>query len=128
APRQAARARQRTAAAHVELLDQPPRELDEPAREEPAETRDRSARVVVEAAVLRDRELEDEAAALAVLRDVPEARVEHLARAGVRDVAAGDRDPPPARLAQPRERVDQLALPVAVDARDTDHLPPAAGG
>ena len=74
--------------------------------------------------VLGDRELEHEAAALAVLRDVPDAGVEHLARRRVRG-----RRPCPATLivpsasgAEPGERVDQLGLAVAVDAGDADDL------
>ena len=43
-PESAAGLRLRPAAAHVELLDQPPRALDEPPREEPAEAASRAAR------------------------------------------------------------------------------------
>src|SRR5437773_10491271 len=118
--RQRGRPGRRSAAADVELLDQAPRELDEPSREDPAEAGDRRAVVVVELGVLGDRELEDEATALPILRDVPEARVQHAARGRPLDLPAGDRDAAALTLAEARERLDQLTLAVAVDARDAD--------
>src|SRR5581483_1084139 len=92
AARERAGARQRTAAADVELADQPPRPLDEPTWEEPAPPGCRRLVEVVQLDVLRDRELEHEPAQLPVLRDVAEAGVERDARAAVRHVAAGDPD------------------------------------
>ena len=75
ATRERAGARLRAAAAHVELLDEPRRPLDEPPREEPAESRVRRAAVVVQRDVLGDRELQHEPAPLAILRNVTETRV-----------------------------------------------------
>ena len=72
--------------------------------------------------VLGDRELEHEPAPLSVLRDVPEARVEHRRALGRSTSPAGDDDAPTLPLAQARERLDQLALAVAVDACDADDL------
>ena len=56
--------------------DQLARALDEPARAQPAEAGVRLVPVVVERQVLGEREVEDEAAALAVLGDVAEPSVE----------------------------------------------------
>ena len=56
------------------------RARDQPPREEPAVLRVRLLAVVVQRDVLRQAEVEDEAAQLAVLGDVPDARVEALAR------------------------------------------------
>ena len=81
---EAARARLRAAAAHVELLDQPCGALDHPRGKQPAPLRVRRLRVVVQPDVLRDGELEDETAPLTVLRDVPDAGVEHVARVAAR--------------------------------------------
>ena len=72
--------------------------------------------------VLGQRELEHEAAALAVLGNVTESLVEMLRRTGVRDVEPADAHAATGRLDQPTKRVDQLRLPVAVDAGDSDDL------
>ena len=56
----------RAPAANVEVLDQLCRALEQPLRIEPARLRGRRVAVVVQRDVLRDRELEHEAAALAV--------------------------------------------------------------
>ena len=72
--------------------------------------------------VLRDRELEHEPAPLAVLGDMPHSRVEHLPGRGVAELAACDPNRAAPHRAQARDRVDQLGLPVAVDARDADDL------
>ena len=79
--------------------------------------------VVVQRDVLGERELEHEAAPLAVLGDVAHAGVEHLARGVVRDVLAVDLDSAAGRVPQAGERLDQLALAVAVDAGEPDDLP-----
>src|SRR6185312_17280543 len=79
-----ARARVRAAAADVEVVDQPGGARDQAARIEPAEPRGGRRAVVVNRDVLGDRELEDEAAAVAVLGDVPDARVEHPPGGAVR--------------------------------------------
>src|SRR5581483_10563268 len=116
-------ARPRAAAADVEVLDQLPGAGDEAARVQPAPLRIGLLRVVVERDVLRDRELEHEAAALPVLGDVADAEVEHPAGGDMmRDVAAGDRDRAGGRAQEARERVDQLRLAVAVDSGDADDL------
>ena len=121
-PESAPRAGLRAAAAHVELADQRAGALDQAAREEPAEPGSRRSVVVVQRDVLREAELEHQAAMLAILRNVADARVEHVARAAVRDLLAGDPDRARPGLAQAGDRVDQLGLPVAVHARDPDDL------
>src|SRR5207248_616824 len=68
------------------------------------------------------RELEHESATLAVLGDVTNADVEHLARRRVLAKAAGDPYGPVVRSTQACDRVDQLRLSVAVDAGDADDL------
>src|SRR5262249_13085625 len=78
--------------------------------------------VVVEGDVLGDRELEYEAAPLAILGDVADAGVEQLARAAVGVDLAADGDLPGGCAEEAGERVDQLRLPVAVDAGDADDL------
>ena len=93
AARQRRSARLRAAAADVELVEQL---RGAPRRSAPG-TASRASRsaplVVVEDEVLRQREVEDEAAPLAVLGDVAHARVEGLARRRVsRASLAGDRD------------------------------------
>ena len=73
--------------------------------------------------VLGDRELEHEAPPLPVLGDVPDAGVEHLARARVVGPRAPRRGSSPLSiLLQSGDRVDQLRLAVAVHARDADDL------
>ena len=84
--------------------------------------RDRRAPVVAQAEVLGEREVEHEAAAVAVLGDVADAGVELAADVGVRDVGAVDADRAGQRAAQAGERLDELALAVVVDARDADDL------
>ena len=123
-PESAPAVRLRAAAADVELLDQPPRPLDQPLREEPPEARVGRLAVVVERDVLGDREVEHEAAPLAVLRDVAEAGVEVLARARrcVTSSPAERRRARSSALPQAGDRVDELGLAVAVDAGDPDDL------
>src|SRR5579884_1229399 len=122
AARKAAGTRHRAPAAHVELADQRRRAADELPGEEPAPLRVRWARVVVQRDVLRDRELEHEPAPLPVLRDMAEPGVQHAPRILTGAVAAADHDPAARDLLQPRDRVDQLGLSVAVDAGDADDL------
>ena len=79
--REVPRLRLRVAAAHVELLDQATRPLDEHLGSKPAEPRVRRVAEVVQGGVLREREVEDEPVAMAVLRNVADARLEHRQRA-----------------------------------------------
>ena len=79
--RERCRPRVRPAAADVETLEQPPCPAHELLRKEPAEAGVRLLVVVVQGDVLGEREVEHEAAALAILRDVADADVEDLARA-----------------------------------------------
>ena len=116
------RARLRAAAAHVELLQQPSCTRDEAAREEPAELRVGLVAVVVQRDVLGERELEHEPAPLPVLGDVPEPRVERARASAPVTSSPPTRDRARSALAQAGERVDQLGLAVAVDARDADDL------
>ncbi len=55
-------------------------------------------------------------------RDVPEPGVEVAIRVCVRHILSGNRHAAVVRLAQARDRVDQLGLAVAVDACDGDDL------
>ena len=71
--------------------------------------------------VLGDRELEHEAAPLPVLGDVAEAGVEHP-RTLVPLTSRPATLTAPLCAPQARDRVDQLGLAVAVDARDADDL------
>ena len=60
---------------------------------------------------------------MAVLGDVAQpGLVDHLLRASRVESLAAHRDRPRSRVAQARERVDQLALAVVVDAGDADDL------
>src|SRR2546427_5143764 len=77
--RQRGGARARPSTADVELPEQLARPLDDPPRVEPAVARVRLPLVVVEHEVLGEREVEHEAATLAVLGDVTDAVVERLA-------------------------------------------------
>src|SRR5207249_2222335 len=78
--------------------------------------------VIVQCDILSERELEHEAPALAVLRNVAEATVENPRRGSSRDVASADLDAPGGRLAEAGDRVDQLCLPVPVNPGDADDL------
>ena len=115
-----ARERERPAAADVELLDQTGRPLDEPGREEPAALRVGRLVVVVQRDVLGEVELEHESAPLAVLRDVPDAGVEHRARRGaaLRARVRRRRSVPLSIRRRPVIASIELGLPVAVDAGD----------
>ena len=94
---------ERAAAADVELLDQAHRPLHEPRGVEPAVLRVRRPVVVVQREVLGEVELEHEPAALPVLRDVPDPRVDHHARREVAlELAAADRDASRSRSAAGR--------------------------
>ena len=113
----------RAPATNVEVLDQLCRALEQSLRIEPARLRGRRVAVVVQRDVLRDRELEHEAAALPVFRDVPHAGVQHFPRGRiVRRVLPGDHDPSTGQPPQARERVDQLGLAVPVHAGDRENL------
>src|SRR5205823_3514417 len=59
---------------------------------------------------------------VAVGRDVADAAPEHAPRAVVGDVAAPEQDAALARVAQTHDRLDQLVLPVALDAGHADDL------
>ena len=89
-------------ATHVELLQQPAGECDQPARPQPAEPGVWLVPVLVEPDVLGQREVEDEPAPLPVLRDVAHALVESLAGRVARDVLTGDPDDAALSLRQAR--------------------------
>src|SRR5207249_8321656 len=67
-------------------------------------------------------ELEHEAVTLPILRDVPEPIVEVSPDRVARDVTTGELDASRFRPLQAREGVDELRLPVPVDAREPDDL------
>src|SRR5438046_5481051 len=114
--------RLRPAAAYVVLAEQTARALDHAARIEPPPARERRLVVVVQRDVLRERELEHEPAPLAVLGYVPEPLLEADVRIRARQLLPADQYSTARRLAEARERVDELRLSVAVDARDADDL------
>ena len=111
-----------TAAPDVEALEQLAGAPDDPGREQPAEAGVRLLVVVVQHQVLGEREVEHEATALAVLRNVAHAEIDDLARPGARDVPSRQLHRAGGRPPQPGEDLDELGLAVAVDARDTDDL------
>src|SRR5262249_28164882 len=88
--REATRAREGATPADVELADQGLRALHDPVGKGPAPPRVRRLRVVVQREVLRDRELQHEAAPLPVLGNVAESRIECGPRARVRELATAD--------------------------------------
>src|SRR5439155_21204066 len=94
-------ARRRAAAAHVELPQQPPRAGDQTGRKEPSPARVGGSAVILEREVLRQGELEHEAARLAILWNVSESLVEHLAGVCARQIAPGDLDAAGRRPAEP---------------------------
>jgi len=105
----------RLSAAHVELAQEAARAVEEPSREEPAESRIRLVPVVVQREVFCEAELEHEPAELPVLWNVALAGIERVARVCARDVLVSYTDTPCSRLAEAGERVDQLCLAVPVD-------------
>src|SRR5262249_27596803 len=108
----------RPAPAHVEFDQQSARPFDDAARIEPAEARERRLVVVVERDVLGERELEHEPTPLSILRDVAEPFLEADVCARGSELLPTDGDAPGRWLPKTGERVDQLRLAVAVDARD----------
>jgi hypothetical protein len=115
------------AAADVELVQQRRGGgLDAP-REHPAVARRGRLVEVVQHHVLGEAEVHHQAAVLAVGRDVAHAGVERLAGARAGDVPAVGGDRAGGGRPQAGDGVDQLGLPVAVDAGDADDLPRADG-
>ena len=72
--------------------------------------------------VLGNREVEDESAALAILRDVAETVVEVFAGTSARDVDACQLDRPGRRSSEASDGVHEFGLAVSVDAGDADDL------
>ena len=97
AARERPRRRRGPAAAHVVELDPLGRARHHGVAVEPVQVRDRRLVVVVQRRVLGDREVEHEAVALAILRDVPDAGVRGLARGRARHVDAVQLDAPGVR-------------------------------
>ncbi len=83
--------------------------------------------VVTQGQVLGEREVEHQPAQLAILGDVRQAGVAGRAHAAAADLLAGDGDPARLCVAQPRDRLHQLVLAVAVDARQRHDLAAADG-
>ena len=116
--------RLRAAAAHVELLQQLPRPCDQPARVEPAEAR--VGRLARSRGARGSRRARSRARARAGAGPrgcgrCPASRRRLRASPTVTSFA-GDDDPARGGLAQAGDRVDELALAVAVHARDADDL------
>ena len=82
----------------------------------------RLALVLAQGEVLGEREVEDEAAPVAVLGDVADAGAQRALDAAARDLGPVDRDRAALGLAQAGDRLDQLGLAVAVDAGHADDL------
>ena len=78
--------------------------------------------VVVQRDVLGEAELQHQPSSLAGLGDVTDAGVERLAGLGVAQLVPTDAHRASVGAAQAGDRVDQLGLPVAVDAGDADDL------
>ena len=95
----------------------------DPSRPQPAELREGLLVEVVERQVFGEGELKDEAAPLAILGDVAEARVVSAMCVRGCDVPACDLDGAAARLAEAGEGLDELALAVPVDTCERDDLP-----
>ena len=72
--------------------------------------------------ILREREVEDETAQVPILWNVRFAGIEGLSHALGHHVGAGDLDAALGRAPKAGDRVDQLALAVAVHARERDDL------
>src|SRR5690606_30603323 len=112
--------------AHVELLDDPlgvtPRRGPVEHAEQPARGH-RLATLEAEDAVGPQRLGGEQPVAGAVLGHVPDARLAALERVRPRDVLAGQRDRAAAHPAHAHDRLDELGLAVALDARDPEHLP-----
>ena len=103
--------------------DQPSRALDEHGSGRASRSASRRLAVVVQRDVLGEREVEHEAAALAVLRDVAEPGLEVIsARSRCVTSSPPTTTRPASGRAQAGERLDQLGLAVAVDAGDADDL------
>ena len=116
AARQRRGQRCRAAAAHVVLLDEAGGAVAHAVDQQPAVPRQLGRVVLAQREVLRQGEVQDEAAALAVLGDVRDAVADHAARAGVGQLVAADDDRARVDRPQAGDRLDELALAVAVDA------------
>ena len=108
--------------AHIEVVDDLLGALARTTTVDPAATRVGRLGLMAEHAVLPERRREQQAVMLAVLGDVPDSVLSPESCARVRDVDAGERDAAARRLTEADERLDELALPVAFDSRDADHL------
>src|SRR6266511_131846 len=111
-----------SSSAHVVPPEQVTRALDHASRAEPAPARDRRLVIVVQRDVLGERELQHQATALTVFWNVTEPRLEVVVRVFGRDLFVADQHTPAGTSAQTRDRIDQLALSVPVDARDAHDL------
>ena len=82
----------------------------------------RARPVVAQREVLGEVEVQHEAAPVAVLGDVADAGLARAARVGAGDRLAADADVARRDVPQAGDRLDELALAVAVDARERDDL------
>ena len=109
--------------ADVELLDQRGRVGADRGQLQVDAGGERRPVVGVEDEVLGDRERADEPVLPAVLGDVGDARAQPCPRRRAGEVAAVQRDRAGRRGPQAHQRLAQLGLPVALDARDAQDLP-----
>ncbi len=91
-------------------------------RRQHAAARERRAEVPVEHEVVGDRERRDQTVLAAVLGHVADAQLLDLARRAPADRGAADRDQAGDDLAHPGDGLDQLALAVALHAREPEDL------
>ena len=89
--------------------------------EDPA-LRGRSLGLVTEHAVLPQGGVEEQPLAVAVLGDVPDARLTDVPHVPAGDVGALELDPPGGRLPHAHEDLDELRLTIALDTGDAEDL------
>src|SRR5689334_14455177 len=77
----------------------------------------------MEGEILGEAEVEHQTELLPVLGDVPHTLVDQSSRPVTRHVTVGDEHTSPGRPPQPDDRLDELGLPIPVDAGEPDDLP-----
>ena len=113
--------------AHVVLLNQALGILANLVEADEAAPLEAGLIILLQHHVLLQGVIQDQAVLVAVLRDVAHARRAARADGGVGDVPAAERHAARGNLFKTRQRVNQLGLAVAVDARDAQDLALARG-